>query len=629
MLQRSFQQIPLGVFLALLLTVPVYAGKNYKISNYGSGHQIWFEAEAYDEREPDTDAGFALSDEPGAFGRSITNRSGSDGAYLLRYDFDIRAAGGRGGTWYFWGRVINPDNRSSFMLVDGHPGDPTPVTTLPVTGLVNGQRIFEQSLGNTWTWARTNHGEAHTKTLRDGLNTMYILSREDRGIMDVFMWTDDPDYRPTDDDYRNAKVPVIGAASSPSPNDGATDVPRDVTLTWAVGKFAVAHDVYLGTGFADVNSAARTDAKGVLASQGQADATFAPAGVLAYGQTYYWRADEVNKPSDNQIFKGNVWSFTVEPYGYPIAPVAATASSSQPDMGPERTIDGSGMAGDLHGVDGTTMWLSDAAGPQPNWIQYEFDRAYKLHDLQVWNSNGEVESFIGFGAKGVTVETSIDGTTWTPVANVPEFSQAPGTPGYAANTTVNLGDVEAKFVKLTIGTSWGGISPVTGLSEVRFSYAPMQARAPLPGAAAKEVSVNTSLQWRPGRGAASHNVYFGTDADAVTNGTAAAKTMADHGFTPDSLLFGTTYYWRVDEVNAVTYPGDVWSFTTQEYAAVDDFESYTDKEGEQIFSAWVDGFTNGTNGSTVGYMTAARGTFGETTIIHGGKQSMPLDYNNT
>ena len=166
-------------------------------------------------------------------------------------------------------------------------------------------------------------------------------------------------------------------------------------------------------------------------------------------------------------------------------------------MGPEKTIDGSGMTGDLHGTDGTTMWLSTAA--QPNWIQYEFDQVYKLHDLQVWNSNGEVESFIGFGAKGVTVETSIDGTTWTPVAGVPEFSQAPGAAGYAANTTVNLGDADAKFVKLTINTTWGGQSNVTGLSEVRFSYAPVQAREPQPANNAGAVS--RAPLWIGGRAA--------------------------------------------------------------------------------------------------------------------------------
>ena len=37
-------------------------------------------------------------------------------------------------------------------------------------------------------------------------------------------------------------------------------------------------------------------------------------------------------------------SFTTEPYGYPIVKVTATASSAQPGMGPEKTVDGSGQA---------------------------------------------------------------------------------------------------------------------------------------------------------------------------------------------------------------------------------------------------------------------------------------------
>ncbi len=94
--------------------------------------------------------------------------------------------------------------------------------------------------------------------------------------------------------------------------------------------------------------------------------------------------------------------------------------------------------------------------------------------------------------------------------------------------------------------------------------------------AATGVSVSTTLSWRPGREAGSHKVFFGTDPNAVAKGTATAKTVTDHAFDPGALLFGTTYYWRVDEVNTVTYPGDVWSFTTQEFAAVDDFESYND-----------------------------------------------------
>ena len=64
-------------------------------------------------------------------------------------------------------------------------------------------------------------------------------------------------------------------------------------------------------------------------------------------------------------------------------------------------------------------------------------------------------------------------------------------------------------------------------------------------------------------------MYFGTDKAAVTNGTAPVQTVTKHGFAPGALDFGTTYYWKVDEVGAATYPGDVWSFTTQEYAVVD------------------------------------------------------------
>ncbi len=417
-------------------------------------------------------------------------------------------------------------------------------------------------------------------------------------------------------------------ASDPVPADKATDVPRDSVLSWTAGPFAGAHDVYLGTTFTDVNTASRTDAKGVLAGKGQADATFDPPGSLAYGQTYYWRIDEVNKTADATIFKGGVWSFTVEPYGYPVKPAKATASSFQVGMGPEKTIDGSGLTGDLHGTDSTTMWMS--AGAQPNWIQYEFDKVYKLNDLKVWNSNQLIEGFLGFGAKSVKIETSTDGTTWTALANVPEFAKAPGMPAYAANTTVNFGGIEAKFVKLTISANWGGMAPQTGLAEVRFTYIPVQAFGPQPATAATGVSVDTALNWRPGRMASSHQVYIGTDPNAVAKGTVAAKTATDHSYTPDPLNLGTAYYWKVDEVNTVTYPGEVWSFTTAAYGVVDDFESYTDKAGQEVFSTWPDGFDNpAKNGAVVGLATSANGTYCDTTIFHGGKASMPIAYDNT
>jgi hypothetical protein len=153
---------------------------------------------------------------------------------------------------------------------------------------------------------------------------------------------------------------------------------------------------------------------------------------------------------------------------------------------------------------------------------------------------------------------------------------------------------------------------------------------PTPPDGAVDVAPKPVLSWYVGLGAAKHHVYFGTSLDDVTKGAAGTDKgeLTAATFAPGALDSVTTYYWRVDELglgNAVK-TGPVWSFTT--YLPVDDFESYTDKAGQEIFATWVDGFTNGTNGSTVGYLTATNGTFGETQIVHSGKQSMPMDYNN-
>jgi len=97
-----------------------------------------------------------------------------------------------------------------------------------------------------------------------------------------------------------------------------------------------------------------------------------------------------------------------------------------------------------------------------------------------------------------------------------------------------------------------------------------------------------------------------------------------------SLDLGKAYYWRVDEVNEAetpaTWQGDVWSFSTQQYLVVDDFEDYNDFQPDRIFDTWIDGWADPANGSQVGY---AEPPFAEKTIVHGGRQSMPLSYDNS
>ncbi|MEN6334449.1 MAG: hypothetical protein ABFE01_09325, partial [Phycisphaerales bacterium] len=229
--------------------------------------------------------------------------------------------------------------------------------------------------------------------------------------------------------------------------------------------------------------------------------------------------------------------------------------------------------------------------------------------------------------KNVTIEYSTDGQTWTTLEGVPEFARATGDASYTANTIVDFGGAMAKYVKLTVANSWGGIVKQTGLSEVQFYYKPVQAREPQPADGAADVLLTASMNWRPGREATSHKVFFGTDSDAVAAGTASAATVTDHSYTPASMTFGTKYFWKVDEVgDAGTYAGDVWSFTSQEFSPLDDFEAYTDDEGSRIYEFWIDGLADSSSGSTVGYMTAP---FAEKAIVHAGRQAMPMAYDNT
>ncbi len=415
------------------------------------------------------------------------------------------------------------------------------------------------------------------------------------------------------------------SAGTPQPTTGATDVPRDPLLSWTAGEGAAGHDVYLGTDSAAVDQASRTDGHGVLAGLGQSATSYKPDALLAFGQTYYWRVDEVNAPPSSAVHKGGVWSFTVEPYAYPITGVTATASSSEKaTTSPTNTVNGSGLTNDLHSMSSDAMWASSMTGPQPTWIQYQFNKVYKLYELWVWNHNTEFEPLLGYGFKDVTIEYSTDGTAWTLLKDT-QFAQAPAAAGYAHNTTVDLGGVMASYVRLTAKSNWSTMGlKLFGLAEVRFFYVPVEARSPQPAQNAEGVAVDSSLDWRPGRDATSHRVVFGTDKAAVADGTATSKSVTEHGFAPGALDFGTTYYWKVDEIGTTTYPGSIWSFTTQQFAVVEDFEAYTDKEGSRIYETWIDGWTNST-GSVVGYLQAP---FAETAITHGGKQSMPLEYNN-
>jgi len=385
----------------------------------------------------------------------------------------------------------------------------------------------------------------------------------------------------------------------------------------------------------------------VLESSDHMAASYPVADVLSleYGRTYYWRVDEVDVPPDQAILKGKIWSFTVEPYAIPIPAgrITATASGQSPDQGPEKTIDRSGLdANDLHSNVLADMWLSDAAEPGSAWIEYDFDKAYKIRQMLVWNYNGE-EILTRLGLKDVAIEYTTDGGDWVELAGVPVFEQAPGMSGYAANTTVDFSDVAVKKVRITANNNWAGhpLFNQYGLSEVRFVHIPVAARQPSPASGATDVSIDCTLSWRAGREASSHEIHLGTDMQEVVDSTTPVDTVSQATYAPANLQLDTTYFWRVDEVNQVedteSWPGDIWKFMTADCLVVDDFESYTNDSPNRVFQTWIDGlgfspdefFPNGHagngTGAVVGYNPEIRDIM-EKIIVHGGRQSMPLTY---
>jgi hypothetical protein len=213
-------------------------------------------------------------------------------------------------------------------------------------------------------------------------------------------------------------------------------------------------------------------------------------------------------------------------------------------------------------------------------------------------------------------------------------SSLPGRPANRDTPTIPRSiwaGIAAKYVRLTLNSNWGGILPQYGLSEVRFFSVPVFAREPNPVSGAQAVAVDTTLSWRAGREAALHEVYLSTDEQSVIDGTALVATVTESSYAPALDLAGT-YYWRIDEVNEVETPsswvGPVWRFDTEAYVVVDDFESYTDDmdAGKAIFQTWDDGYEVAANGSVVGYGTSP---FAERATVHSGRQSMPLEYDNT
>ena len=154
---------------------------------------------------------------------------------------------------------------------------------------------------------------------------------------------------------------------------------------------------------------------------------------------------------------------------------------------------------------------------------------------------------------------------------------------------------------------------------------------PSPSNGEEAVATDTVLSWAPGIYAVTHDVYFGTSFDDVNDATTSydpngvfmgnqsGNTYDVKDYDPNALVFSTTYYWRIDDVNgASTYWGDVWRFTTGAYLTVEDFDSYA--TNTELYEVWDDYWTN-ESGSEI-YVEK------EPTFVREGN-SVKFDYLNT
>ncbi|MBC8469316.1 MAG: LamG domain-containing protein [Planctomycetes bacterium] len=120
---------------------------------------------------------------------------------------------------------------------------------------------------------------------------------------------------------------------------------------------------------------------------------------------------------------------------------------------------------------------------------------------------------------------------------------------------------------------------VLSAEEIRNLAVPPMAHKPVPADGAVHSDTWISVDFSPGGGAASHDVYFSENFADVDSGAEAAflgnqnDTNFVVGFAgfphSEGLVPGTDYYWRVDEVeaDATKRRGDIWSFTIPAFTA--------------------------------------------------------------
>jgi len=239
----------------------------------------------------------------------------------------------------------------------------------------------------------------------------------------------------------------------------------------------------------------------------------------------------------------------------PAATVSGTSNPKDGDVGSKAdnflfTLDGSTNISSIDGID-----FQETIFPSLTDTFFHFERGG--NDTGTWQAilaDGSLGAPVSFSAAAAYADTGVNVN------------------GQNAYGVVFRTDVPVKGVRITAsGHDTFSISVPTPSATV--------ASFPEPPDAATDLPRDVVLRWAPSVFADKHDIYVGTNFDDVDNATPTVDPggvymgRQDPNFYPTggTLDLGTTYYWRIDEVNApptshIVFKGDVWSFTTEPVA---------------------------------------------------------------
>jgi hypothetical protein len=282
---------------------------------------LCMEAENFDRNTPQGDHTWEFVTDPTGYSGTGAMRALPDTGDLIinepadylvicpRLDYEVKFV--KSGTHYVWVRWYAISNETNSCHV-GLNGNPNP-TSDRVGNIFS---YFE------WLWAGDSDLDNYERLTMDipspGIYTINVWMREDGYWFDKIVFTTNPDYTPTDlgpeESIRGPHIKAYG----PDPKNGELLTLQNLSttagLSWLPGVYADNHNVYFGTDVNDVIEATENDPLDVLLSPKQDDTTFNPPDYLEFGQTYYWRIDEVNDSEPNSPWKGDVWSFSTANY---------------------------------------------------------------------------------------------------------------------------------------------------------------------------------------------------------------------------------------------------------------------------------------------------------------------------